>query len=500
MALFADINLEERREKMTATAISNVKSKNLLLGNVNTNGKAPEVSGTDSFSEIFDKTQSPMEVPKKDNMVKTEDAESIQNHAKIQKNKTSEQLKEQSQEVKGIKKEETVEAATMEAAQEMVEKVAETFDITVEEVEQVLETLGLTVLDLLNSENITQVVLALNPECDALSLMTNEDLFADLKSLMNTAQELKSQLMQEFNLAEEEITSVMDVMREEAVLQTPIEEMPDEKPQLSEAMEETKAPTVVVEVDVVEKNATVENGGYNVRHGLEKQTTEKVMESAQSGTYEGTVLPKTEASQSVQEHSSKAGDESSNGNAASQSFQQSFVNQLAEAVENAGGETSTYGVRGQDIINQITEQIKVHVKQDTTEMELQLHPASLGSVRVQLTSAGGVLTAVFTTENEAVKTALEAQLVQLKENFAQQGLKVESVEVNVSAHGFERSLDQQEEEQNRFEDSRSKKGNRRIRLNGTEEAEDVIAQDMTSDDRIVADMMIRNGNTVDYTV
>lgn len=133
-------------------------------------------------------------------------------------------------------------------------------------------------------------------------------------------------------------------------------------------------------------------------------------------------------------------------------------------------------------------------------MELQLHPASLGNVKVQLTSAGGVLTAVFTTENEAVKAALESQLIQLKENFAEQGLKVESVEVNVSAQGFERSLDQQKQEQNRFEDSRSKKGSRRIRLSGTEDVEDVLNEDMTADDRIVADMMIRNGNTVDYTV
>ena len=95
---------------------------------------------------------------------------------------------------------------------------------------------------------------------------------------------------------------------------------------------------------------------------------------------------------------------------------------------------------------------------------------------------------------------MEAQLVQLKENFTEQGLKVESVEVNVSAQGFERSLDQQEQEQNRFEDSRNKKGNRRIRLNGLDDSEEFLSEEMSADDRIVADMMIRNGNTVDYTV
>ena len=459
-----------------STPISEVKSKAVFFGNVNSNGKAQEVQNKDSFSEIFDKTQSPAETPKEETAAKTKDTDSIQNHANIQKNKTSEQLKEQTEEVKGMKTEEDVEAATVEAANEMVEKIAETFDITVEEVESVLETLGLTALDLLNTENLTKVVLALNPECDAMTLMTNEELFADLKGLMNAAQELKSQIAQSFNLSEEEMTAVLNSMKEKAEVQVPAENVVQETPQLSEAVTEAASDTVAIEVDVVEATRT------------------------DSTAYGGTVIPKTETSQDIHDNSAKAGEES--GNAAGQQFSQNFVNQLAEAVENASGETTSYGVRGQDIINQITEHIRVHVKQDTTEMELQLHPASLGNVKVQLTSAGGVLTAVFTTENEAVKAALESQLIQLKENFAQQGLKVESVEVNVSAQGFERSLDQQEQEQNRFEDNRnrSKKGSRRIRLSGMEDVEDILAEDMAADDRIVADMMIRNGNTVDYTV
>ena len=58
----------------------------------------------------------------------------------------------------------------------------------------------------------------------------------------------------------------------------------------------------------------------------------------------------------------------------------------------------------------------------------------------------------------------------------------------------------QEQEKNRFEDNKNRKANRRIRLNGLEDSEEFLTEDMTADDRIVADMMIRNGNTVDYTV
>ena len=424
----------------------------MFFGNINNHGKTQDVQEQDCFSAVFDKTQNPDKEFQDNKSMKTEDKENIQDHANIRETKASRQLKGKKENVKDVKSEEITETA-----EKMAEEIAETFNVTVEEVESILETLGLTVVDLLNVENLTQVVLALNPGCDALSLMTNEELFADLKGLMNTAQELKNQLVQDYNLTEEELETVLDSAKEKT------EEIPEASNEGTVIPEASNEGTVIPEA-----------------------------------SNEGTVIPKVEVSQEVRNGTAETREDS--GNAPAQQFTQNFVNQLAEAVENVNDSTTTYGVSGREIINQITEQIRIHVKQDTTEMELHLHPASLGNVKVQLTSAGGVLTAIFTTENETVKAALEAQLIQLKENFTEQGLKVESVEVNVSAQGFERSLDQQEQEKNRFEDNKNRKANRRIRLNGLEDSEEFLTEDMTADDRIVADMMIRNGNTVDYTV
>ena len=36
--------------------------------------------------------------------------------------------------------------------------------------------------------------------------------------------------------------------------------------------------------------------------------------------------------------------------------------------------------------------------------------------------------------------------------------------------------------------------------NGMDEVDDILPENMTEDDRIVADMMIRNGNSMDITV
>lgn len=473
---------------MTSTILSDVKSKTVFLGNANNTGKNQNVQGKDCFSEVFDKTQNPSENTKEFASAKTEETEKVQDYTNIRENKTSRQLKEQTEEVKAVKTEENVETEVVEAADKMVEEIAKTFDVTVEDVELVLETLGLTPVDLLIPENLTDVVLALNPECDALSLMTNEELFKDLKSLMNLAQELKTQMVQEYNLTEDEMNTILNAVMEKLEVPEVENETVPEDAELPEMTAKITQDIMVAETEVVADRT--KEVSYEKNDVKTVETIEVSREAAE--------IPQTESNQNVKNDSTGTKEESNH--AQPQQFAQNFVNQLAEAVENTSGSTTSYGVSGQEIIRQITEQIRVYVKEDTTEMELQLHPASLGNVKVQLTSAGGVLTAVFTTENETVKAALEAQLVQLKENFTEQGLKVESVEVNVSAQGFERSLDQQEQEQNRFEDTRNKKGNRRIRLNGLDDAEEFLSEEMSADDRIVADMMIRNGNTVDYTV
>ena len=286
-------------------------------------------------------------------------------------------------------------------------------------------------------------------------------------------------------------------MKEQMVVQNPAESlMQKEIPTLSEAVADMPVETVSVEMDIVEAVAE-DMDTDDVK--VEAKVNQTVDTIGNTEGYDGTVIPKTESGAASRRETSDFGNKEHQN--AGTSFNQQFVNQLTEAIDNATGTSSTYGVNGQEILRQITDYIRVHVNVETTEMELQLHPASLGNIKVQLASTEGALTAIFTTENEAVKAALESQLVQLKENFAQQGLKVESVEVNVSAQGFERSLDQQEQQgQNQFQNANGRNRSRRIRLNGMGETEDILGEEMTVDDRIVADMMIRNGNTVDYTV
>ena len=91
----------------------------------------------------------------------------------------------------------------------------------------------------------------------------------------------------------------------------------------------------------------------------------------------------------------------------------------------------------EEIVRQIIDAVKVNVNRTSTEMELQLHPESLGKVNLVVAAKDGIITAQIAAQDEAVKNVIENQLVMLKESFEQQGLKVEAVAVTVQSHGFE---------------------------------------------------------------
>lgn len=468
---------------MSSASITEITS--YLVGNVGSDSSkaAAQTTGQDTFSQVFDKTGGEKTVvsTQETRTVKS-DGESIQNHANIQKKNTPDHLQGKQQVTKKVLEEEKMQEAAEKAAVQMVQEVADTLGIAIEEVEQVMESLGMIPMDLLSSENLTQLVIALNPGADPLTIMTNEQLFADLKGLMNTAQDLVNQLAQEFQLEPEQMTELMTGLRGQAASQS------------GSVVEKVQVP-----VDVQLEEAVV---AFEPKLEVEKEAVsveQKPVWQNQETQEAQTAVPIAENQSQKSKSQPDSNSQSNNRQPAGESFTANVMNQLSQAVDEAVGTTNGYGVSGQEIIDQITEQIKLTVKADTTEMELQLNPASLGSLKVQISSRAGVLTASFITQNEAVKAAIESQMVQLKENFEQQGLKVEAVEVNVEAHGFERSLDQQEREQNRFQEQ-AKKSGRRISLTGLEESEEeLLADDMSEGDKIIADMMIRNGNTVDYT-
>lgn len=456
---------------MTASTVTQVKS----YFDGTTSASAAKGNATDEFAKVFEKNSSANIAPEKeqntpvketpksaekasDTAAKSQEKESVQ---KVTDDKTTVKTELATEET-DVDTEELEEkgsilmtqlSAAMQKIQEMLDKAAQVLEVSGEDVLSAMQELGMEAGDILNADNIPKLAIALTEGADEFLAMTDENLFADIKELMGTAKELLSQLSEELG------QGVADT-------QAMLEEMTD------------VIPEVVVETDVSEEPL------MNSR--FEETTTSEVVEEVPQEMVKE--VPK-------HENTSK---ESGQGNAQEFSFSQNVMEQLKNAVGKAQDvQNTTYtAATTESIMNQITEAVKMTMKEDMTQMELQLHPASLGNVRVQVAAKDGVITASFTTQNEQVKAALESQIVVLKENFEQQGIKVEAVEVTVASHAFERNLDSNENS-SKDQMTEKKKAVRRINLSNV--TDDFEEEGLLEEEKIVADMMRQNGNTVDYT-
>ena len=420
---------------------------------------------TDDFSKIFasqsaengTKTQPKQETITKEED-KTEDVTDVKEEKtvdKISEAKTEElqevsETKDTEKVVQSVDEEELDTEAVAEAMTEIMAVIQKVLGVTTEELQSAMDELGISAEDLLNTEMIPKLVVALTEGADELSVMTNENLFANVQEITSKVESILKDLADQTNLSPDAL-----------------KEMVQNMPKAEIAVEEETVTTVLKD-DLTDVPMLEEN---RIQVSIERTVTS---------------------------HSAK---EDRQGNNTGADQQMTFAQTVSEQIEQAVAKTeTTYSTFSttESIMNQIQDVIKVIQTQDLTEMELQLHPASLGHVKVQITVNEGILTAIFITENETVKAALESQMLVLKQNFEQQGIKVEAVEVTVASHAFERNLDSSQNGAGEEQTPEKKKSGRRISL--TELVSDVEEEDLSDEDRIVAEMMKQNGNTVDYTV
>jgi flagellar hook-length control protein FliK len=87
------------------------------------------------------------------------------------------------------------------------------------------------------------------------------------------------------------------------------------------------------------------------------------------------------------------------------------------------------------VIDQIVAKASVNREGELTELSLQLHPETLGRVNLRLSMAGGVLSAKVMVDNPAVKAALEANLADLRQSLADQGIALQGMSVALGGQG-----------------------------------------------------------------
>ena len=374
---------------------------------------------------------------------------------------------------------EEVETAVEGIVKEVMQEIEEMLEVSEEELVDVLEQLGLQPIDLLNPDNMVSILTALTGEDSTIQLVMDEEMYLTLQDLMQMVEDKTQELMSATGLSDEELEAVMDQLKLLTNQQLSHEEMEMKQVQILPLESEEEVVAEDGDVPVIVKN---ENDLQDV------QTTEVTQDSPER------IVEKTETGKSEDSLFQEQ-----------QQNMQSFQN-MSDEISQLAGESKLEGtgtLNTESILKQLADYVKIQKGKELTEMELQLHPASLGNVKVTLATKGGVVTAQLTTENEIVKNAIESQVSQLKQNLEEQGVRVEAIEVSVASHQMERNLEQNakdgEQEQKQETGGIHKIRKTSINLNSFEDADELLEEMTGADDatRIAMEMMAMGGNRMD---
>lgn len=354
-----------------------------------------------------------------------------------------------------------------EAADKMLSDTAEELSVTEEELLPILQSLSLTPADLLTKEGLQQVVLAVSGETDFANFLTDETMFTTLQNLCGELQTTLSDLADELGISQDEVQDFLTALADKAG---------DASALQAEALSAEELSTEKTEDAVTD----VEKGSDTESITGDKTASEVNVPGKETGK-------QTEKETSGEE-------KSFTGDKAFDNFAQSFKTGQTQNTQAAAEVTPHFDVETENIIRQITDYMRGNVTDGVSEMDMQLHPASLGSVHIHLEAKEGVLTAQFTAQNESVKAALESQMIQLKDSFEEQGLTVESIEVMVSSQKFDQSYEEAESHAN---DTGSRSGRQRTRRAGLHVS---MEDEELSDEEILAKEVLKGqGSTVEFT-
>lgn len=349
-----------------------------------------------------------------------------------------------------------------QAVSDIKDKIKETMDVSDEDIENAMEQLGIGIVDLLDPQSVTDLVIALSGNSDSLEFLTDASAVANLEDIINTVDEVTQNLTETYNI---DITSVKDIVKD-------FENDSDE---------------AVASEQPVNKQIT----DYQDDKQNEKAVTEDTKESITD-----VIAEKTEVKSEAAFTDEKKNDSDTHLQDKNNDGIEKITSDMTQSIQKAFSEVvdETSAVNEVDIVRQVVEQIKVTTTQQLSSIEVMLNPENLGKVHVAVTAKQGIVTAQLTAQNEQVKAALENQMTALKEQFNNQGVKVEAVEITVQSHGFE--SEQNLEGNNSNQAQQEKKSHRKLDLSSLEGLDE---SDMTSEEIRANDAIVNGNSSVEYS-
>lgn len=415
-----------------------------------------KLNDNDSKKPAKDAVKETEKQPKTDNEALDRDSETVKEETDETKTeKTNTQPAEDENAKAGDITDEDIQVIS-QMLEQIMQTVATVLEVPVEAVEEAVENLDLDMGQIADVTKVPEIVVELTDATSTMDIMTDEKLYDSVREITAEVEKITADTAEVLDIEPQEVPKVAVEVTANAPEMAEVKTVPESE----EASDEARPVTLDTDNVPLVKNET----------------------------------GKTDDENSETEHKDEERPNSDNQIA----FTANNATEVPKETQNINTDSPAASyTTAKDIINQVSDSLKMEIKADIDELEINLHPASLGNVKIQLINKDGMITANFTTQNEVVKEAIESQLVALKENMNEQGVKVEAIEVTVESHAFDENLSKQgDRESKEAEELEGKKKKTRsihrddILEEGEAEPEDDI--------RIAREMMMANGGTVDY--
>lgn len=384
-----------------------------------------------------------------------------------------------------------------EFAENVYETLEEEFHVSKEDIEEVLASLGLNVTDLMDPKNLMAFVTELTGE-DVGTLFLSEN----FQNVMQEISVLTEELAAELGITKEQLIAFSEEMSKNLQsAEAPATDIADfqEIDTVAKEVDKTEGEKNAQTLAVSQKGSETVQGEEAIKAEEPEETKEDQPGIAVAETEEEDTEESSDDSRNdnVFEHAKNGRTEQDHSNAHMSNVQNYRAEEFSVPKE-TGVPVYTSQVDVADIIEQIANHVRINFSAEGTSMEMQLNPENLGKIYLNISEKEGVIRAQIAAQNEIVKEALETQMVELRQNLNQQGIKVDAIEVTVATHEFEQNLEgqaKQEEQARQQMEENQKKARRSLNLNDL----DGLAGLMSEEEELVAKMMRDNGNQVDLT-
>ena len=381
-----------------------------------------------------------------------------------------------------------VKKITDDISSQIVEKVTDDLDISEDELNNAMQLLGLTAMDLLNPANLSALYCEVTGNAsDPQALVLN----ADFTALFNDVSQVASE-----NDAQLDLLSQLTASDDGEILDAGIVSSADTTENTVDSSYDDTAASGQNINDTADEAVKVYDGGTQ---DSSYQNSDEGTSSGETGngiTSDEKTQSKSLADSSFDDSGERVLHHDDGTHSDNSMLHASVSEQLnTDTSFEMSQSQSRLRVDTTDIIRQIVDSMSISNTTEESAINLQLTPESLGRMYINVSQKNSEISARIAVSNEAVKEALQTQMVNLKEALNNSGIRVNEVEITVASHEFERNLEQGAANDSRQQESTNS-------YNGSNSSDSGIDSDMMQDraeERLVTQIMRDNGNSVDFT-